>query len=83
MALALGKIASFNGHSLEEASPNNRPHMSEQLKQKQKERENFRKRKDSQRVFEKFHILLIAHDKMQQFAGSCDDYRWQQFNRCW
>lgn len=20
---------------------------------------------------------------MQQFAGSCDDYQWQQFNRCW
>lgn len=31
MALAFGKIASFKGHSLEEASPDMRPHMSEQL----------------------------------------------------
>lgn len=30
MALAFGKIASFNGHSLQEASPDMRPHMSEQ-----------------------------------------------------
>lgn len=29
MALAFGKIASFNGHSLQEASPDMRPHMSE------------------------------------------------------
>lgn len=35
MASAFGKIASFNGHSLQETSPDMRPHMSEQLRQRE------------------------------------------------
>lgn len=38
MALAFGKIASFNGHSLQEASPDMRPHMSERLRERERER---------------------------------------------
>lgn len=34
-------------------------------------------------LFKKFLISLIVHDNVQQFAGSCDDYQYQQFNRCW
>lgn len=37
MALAFGKIASFNGHSLQEASPDMRPHMSERLRERERE----------------------------------------------
>lgn len=45
--------------------------------------ERFRKGRDSQGLFKKFLISLIVRDNMQQFAGSCDDYQYQQFNRCW
>lgn len=38
MALAFGKIASFNGHSLQEASPDMRPHMSAQLREGARDR---------------------------------------------
>ena len=39
MALAFGKIASFNRHSFEEASPDMRPHMPEQMTANEKKKE--------------------------------------------
>lgn len=77
MVLEFGKIASFNGHG-------DIPwHEATYVRAVERERNNFSGREeDSQRVFYKFRILLIARDKMQQFAGSCDYYQRQQFNRC-
>lgn len=51
MALAFGKIASFNRHSVEEASPDMRPHMPEQMTANEKKKENFTKRKETRGVF--------------------------------
>lgn len=49
MALAFDKIASFNGHSLEDASPDTRPHMSEQLTAGQRKNEGISGREKTAR----------------------------------
>lgn len=52
MALAFGKIASFNGHSLQEASPDMRPHMSERLRERERERAFQEERRQPEVVLE-------------------------------
>lgn len=62
MALVFGKIVSFNGSSLQEASADIRPHTLS-VSGREHERETSSGRRDSHRLFKKFRILLIVRDK--------------------